>query len=99
VPPEKARYYRHIKDIVRQNWVPPLAALDNTLEAHFMITIEPDGHVSASKLLKSSGNNEFDISVERAVNKSTFPALPPVFEGKADRPAFVFSLRELQQRP
>jgi colicin import membrane protein len=94
--PEKERYYRHIRDIVGSNWVAPSEALSSDISADYQVRIETDGRVSASRLLRSSGNPEFDLSVERAVAKSSpFPPLPEVFEGRPDDPALRFHLTEL----
>ena len=69
-----------------------------SLAAVYAIRIESNGQVSMSRLDKSSGNPDYDLSVERAVKKSSpFPPLPPIFEGRADNPALVFDLKSLQQ--
>lgn len=99
IDPEKARYYQHIQDIVSSNWVPPPGAISANLEAEYMIVIEPSGRVSSSTLRKSSGNQDYDLSVARAVSKSSpFPPLPPVFNNQADRPALRFNLGQMRQR-
>lgn len=86
----KAAYYEHLRDIVTNNWVAPPGALSSGLRATFVIKIEPGGEVSVSQLENSSGNLDFDLSIERAVRKSIFPPLPEVFEGQADTVGFVF---------
>ncbi|MDL2226279.1 TonB family protein [Deltaproteobacteria bacterium OttesenSCG-928-M10] len=97
IHPEKMRYYEHIKDIVSMNWIPPAGAISGNIKTVFQIRIEPNGHVSASKVLQSSGNVEYDQSVERAVKKSSpFPPLPAIFEGVADEPALVFDSEKLR---
>ncbi|UQZ89194.1 hypothetical protein C4J81_08275 [Deltaproteobacteria bacterium Smac51] len=96
--PEKARYYSHIRDIVSKNWVAPASALSSNLSAVYQIRIEPDGRVSNSRLRTSSGNTDYDLSVERAVKQSSpFPPLPAVFGGKADTPALRFGLSDMRQ--
>lgn len=96
--PEKARYYSHIRDIVSKNWVAPASALSSNLSAVYQIRIEPDGRVSASRLRTSSGNSDYDLSVERAVKQSSpFPPLPAVFGGQADNPALRFGLSDMRQ--
>lgn len=98
VHPEAARYYGQIRDAISSNWLPPLNTLDAGLEAVYQITVEPDGSISDSKLLLSSGNAEYDLSVKRAVLRSSpLPPLPPVFEGQAQNPALVFKLQDLLQ--
>lgn len=97
IHPEKRRYYEHIKDIVSMNWIPPAGAISGSIKTIFQIRIEPSGQVSASKVRESSGNAEYDQSVERAVKKSSpFPPLPPIFEGVADEPALVFESDKLR---
>lgn len=97
IDPEKMRYYERIKDIISSNWVPPAGASATELLTVFQIRIEPDGRISTSHPLQSSGDAEFDLSVERAIRKSSpFPPLPAVFGGQADNPALRFSDRELR---
>ena len=83
VDPAERRYYEHIRDIITYNWL-PLDAGSETIKAAYRISIQPDGSVSSSKLVQSSGSEAFDLSVERAVKKSSpFPPLPPVFGNQA----------------
>ena len=97
VHPEKEAYYRRVKDIVRHNWLPPPMALAAGLETLFVIKIEPNGRVSALRMDRSSGNPDYDRSVERAIRMSTLPPLPPIFEGLADTPGLRFGEEELRR--
>lgn len=97
IDPEMTRYYAHIRDIVSQNWLPPTGSLSANLVAVYQIKIEPNGYVSNSRLLTSSGNSDYDLSVERAVKKSAkFPPLPPVFGGQAVSPALEFPINAIR---
>jgi len=95
--PEKESYYRQVKDIVSFNWRPPVGAMAASLKAVFTIKIETTGRVSALRLDYSSGNSDYDQSVERAIRQSVLPPLPPIFEGRADTPGLIFGLDEMQR--
>jgi TolA protein len=97
LPPEKESYSLQVKDIVSYHWRPPVGALAAGLKAIFTIKIEPDGRVSALRLDRSSGNADYDLSVERAIRQSSRPPLPPIFEGRADTPGLVFGLEEMRR--
>ncbi|MDR1310078.1 MAG: TonB C-terminal domain-containing protein [Deltaproteobacteria bacterium] len=57
-----------------------------------------DGRISARRLIRTSGTSEFDQSVEQAINRSSFPPLPPAFGGQEDRPIMAFSYNDLSRR-
>ncbi|MDR1086341.1 MAG: TonB C-terminal domain-containing protein [Deltaproteobacteria bacterium] len=100
IDPIKAQYYNQIKEIVRSNWVAPISSFTGTasnLGAVYVIVIQPNGRVSGKNLRRSSGNQDFDVSVEQAIVRSNFPPLPPVFEGQADNPALQFELAYLNR--
>ena len=85
IDPRMSQYFAHIQEIVERNWSwTSLPGIDESkLKALVEITIEPNGRISALKVVKSSGNQEFDHSVLRAINRSNpLPAPTPVFEGK-----------------
>lgn len=94
---EKDRYYARIVDIVASNWVTPSGALDSNIIAIYAITIDPSGKVTTSRLIQSSGNSAYDLSVERAVLGSVFPPLPDVFEGQTISPAFRFNSDKMRR--
>jgi outer membrane biosynthesis protein TonB len=95
---EKVPYYGHIREIVRSNWVPPAGAITENLAVQFGIVIQPDGRISARRLIQASGAAEFDQSVEQAISRSKLPPLPPVFGGQEDRPILAFSFNDLSRR-
>jgi TonB family protein len=99
IDPIKAQYYNEIKEIVRSNWVAPVSAFNanSNLGAIYVIVIQPNGRISGKNLRRSSGDQEFDDSVEQAIVRSRFPPLPPVFEGRADNPALQFELAYLNR--
>lgn len=84
IDPEKAVYYALVKDRIERNWLGSPANRGELKEAVFLITIEPDGHISDKKLVQSTGNHEYDYSFEMSINRSSpLPALPPIFSGQA----------------
>ena len=97
IHPEKEAYYRQVKDIVRHNWLPPPVTLAAGLETLFVIKIEPDGRISNLRMDQSSGNPDYDRSVERAIRLSNLPPLPPIFEGRADTPGLRFGEAEMRR--
>ena len=59
-----------IKAKVSSNWRPPPNA-PKGLEALIEVTVEQDGTVLDARVVKSSGDARFDLSVEIAVRKSS----------------------------
>ncbi|MDR3155393.1 MAG: TonB C-terminal domain-containing protein [Deltaproteobacteria bacterium] len=97
IDPEKQRYYLQLMEIVRSNWLPPASAVSaSNISTTFVIIIDTSGRVTGRNLRISSGNPEFDASVEQAINRSRFPPLPPAFGGKPDNPALKFNLAYLR---
>jgi TonB family protein len=97
IDPEKQRYYLQLLEIVRSNWMPPASSVAPNTVATFVIAIDPSGRVTGKNLREPSGNGEFDLSVEQAINRSRFPPLPPIFGGRPDNPALRFTLSFLNQ--
>ena len=98
IDPIREAYYRRIREIIRENWIPPASAsaLSPDLQCTYVIVIQPDGRVSGKSLRRGSGINEFDQSVDLAISRSKLPRLPDVFGGKSDNPSFVFQYNYLQ---
>ncbi|MDR2405498.1 MAG: TonB C-terminal domain-containing protein [Deltaproteobacteria bacterium] len=97
IDPEKQRYYLQLLEIVRSNWMPPASSVAPNTVATFVIAIDPSGRVTGKNLREPSGNREFDLSVEQAINRSNFPPLPAAFGGKPDNPALRFTLSFLNK--
>ncbi|MDR1039194.1 MAG: TonB C-terminal domain-containing protein [Deltaproteobacteria bacterium] len=97
IDPEKQRYYLQLMEIVRSNWMPPASAVSaSNISTTFVIAIDPSGRITGKNLRVSSGNTDYDSSVEMAINRSRFPPLPPAFGGKPDNPALKFNLSYLR---
>lgn len=98
VDPAAAEYYRHIQMVVSGNWLAPAEAGYIDLVATYRIVIQPDGQVSSSSLVRSSGNESYDLSVERAVEYSSpFRPLPEVFGGKSVPIQLNFKLSDMRR--
>jgi TonB family protein len=95
IDPEKERYYLQLMEIVRSNWLPPASTVNPNTSTLFVIVIDPSGRVTGKSMRESSGNPDFDASVEQAINRSRFPPLPEIFGGKSDNPALRFNLSYL----
>ncbi|MDR1313123.1 MAG: TonB C-terminal domain-containing protein, partial [Deltaproteobacteria bacterium] len=97
IDPEKQRYYLQLMEIVRSNWLPPASAVSaSNISTTFVIAIDPTGRITGKNLRISSGNTDYDSSVEQAINRSRFPPLPPAFGGRPDNPALKFNLSYLR---
>ena len=97
VHPEMQRYYAHIRDIIKDKWVPPPGTISNELSAVYRVTIQPDGSISAMTLERSSGHADYDLSVERAIRLSSpLPPLPPIFENRPVTVGLRFSPKDLR---
>ncbi|MDR0354616.1 MAG: TonB family protein [Deltaproteobacteria bacterium] len=88
--PDLAAYYYQIREIVRSNWVPPALGMRPDLRVIVGLIIQPNGRISAKNLRTSSGDSVFDQSVLQAIDRSMFPPLPAILEGKPDNPAMMF---------
>lgn len=98
IHPDKARYFEHVKDIVSHNWVPPVEPYSDEIRAIYLITIEPSGRIASVVLQQSSGNQGYDLSVERAIYKSNpLPVLPSIFEGRTIKTGLIFKPAELRR--
>lgn len=96
--PDITRYYNHIRDIISENWVPPVEANSSNTQAIYQITIDPSGRITSLRLMRSSGNHGYDLSVQRAINKSNpLPQLPPIFGDQPISPGLNFEFEELQR--
>lgn len=85
-------YYNRIMNKFKVNWQPIKKPAANRIMVGFVVVIEPDGRISNVHMTQSSGNLEFDRSVEKAIrNSSPLPPLPPAFAGRRDTPQFWFS--------
>lgn len=81
---ELMRYVETVKSRIRNAWTPSGRAMAAKNPARYELRIEADGRISRIGMAQSSGNRDFDQSVERALKKaSPFPPLPSVFEGQA----------------
>lgn len=79
LPPEILAYARSLDEKVRSNWTVPELAGKKTedLTVQVRITIEKDGRVSNVRMEKVSGNEYFDDSVLRAIEKASPLPVPP----------------------
>ncbi|MCS7312794.1 MAG: TonB C-terminal domain-containing protein [Acidobacteria bacterium] len=78
-------YIQALKWRIRTNWrplVPPRG--ESTLyQARVFFTLNRAGQVIEFKILESSGDPQYDMSIERAVRLAApFPALPPAYAGE-----------------
>lgn len=70
------RYKKLVEDEIRSHWVIP-ETRDRNLMAIISIKVATDGSIQKIEIIKSSGNQLFDRSVQRAITKSSLPHTPP----------------------
>lgn len=71
------RYKKLVEDEIRSNWLPTPETRDKNLMTIISIKVNSDGSIQKIELIKSSGNQLFDRSVQRAITKSSLPQDPP----------------------
>lgn len=81
---EMMQYLAVIRGKIRSAWTPTGQAASAKRQAHYELYIEANGRIARARMTQSSGNRDFDQSVERALKKaSPFPPLPSVFGGQS----------------
>ena len=79
-------YYVVLYNIISSNWnMPPENLVDRSkkLETIYIIRIAPSGKIVKAWFQKKSGQEHFDNSAEKAVQRSRLPRLPDVFKGNS----------------
>ena len=91
---KRAEYIARLQQLVQRNWrKPPALANTKDLKCQVYVRLMPTGEVLIVKIAKSSGNTQFDRSVETAVRKSApfpIPKDKEVFDGAREL-NFVFN--------
>lgn len=70
------RYKKLVEDEIRSHWVIP-ETRDKNLMAIILIKVAKDGSIQKIDIIKGSGSQLFDRSVQRAITKSSLPQDPP----------------------
>ena len=70
-------YFDIVLERVRGNWELPKWLQDRNLSATFMIYLDARGGLKNFKIIKSSGNEQFDSEVKRTLQASAPFPLPP----------------------
>ena len=96
---EMKAYYATIRQIIRNAWILPDELRNKGYKAELAIKVLKDGTVQGSWIYKKSGNNYFDDTAVRAINKvTTLPPLPDGWkEGSIDF-GFYFPYKENIER-
>jgi len=73
-----------LAEVVRSNWIKPetLAHLDEDLVAVVVLRIRRSGAIAYFEVEESSGNEHFDDSIRRVLNKVVFPPMPAAYPGE-----------------
>lgn len=71
----RSQYIPMIRQKVSRNWNPTGSAMNN-IEAHVTVRLSQAGEVISARIIKSSGNQVFDRSVENAVYKASPLPIP-----------------------
>ena len=94
-----SQYYNRIANLICSHWAPLGRNIQGDIIVAYSFTIEPSGRISGIRRVQSSGDAEFDRSVERAIRAaSPLPPLPPSFGGRPDYPQFSFSPKNMGRR-
>jgi colicin import membrane protein len=86
---ELEAYFQMLTNRVRENAV-PIEGVSDTLEARVEFFLAADGSLSRVRVIKSSGNPEFDASAVEAVSQ-THP-IGPRPDGKSDTRTMLYKL-------
>jgi len=73
----EANYLEVLRDRLQENWTLPPWVARQRLAAQVQIYIDAKGNLKGMKVLKQSGNTQFDEAVKRAVQESQPFPLPP----------------------
>ncbi len=88
------RYFSMLRSRLRENHEKP-GGLSDLLNAEVQFTIAANGSISGVRIVRSSGNSDFDQSVIEAFSRVSMPARP---DGKTDTIKLVFRMKELDGR-
>lgn len=69
-------YKIYLSETIKSKWSPPLP-LRSDLKSRFQIFINPTGEITNLKMLISSGNEQYDKSLEEAIKRSNPVSSPP----------------------
>lgn len=83
-------YFQLFKEKVQRICEAP-PGLSESVRGEFEFTIHADGSISGARVLKSSGNSDFDQAVLDAIRRVRMPAHP---EKKTESVKFAYSMRD-----
>jgi colicin import membrane protein len=90
---ELEAYFQMLTNRVRQNAV-PIEGVSDTLEARVEFMLDADGSISHVRVIKSSGNSEFDASAIEAVSQTH--SIGPRPDGRSDTRTMLYKLHNEQ---
>jgi colicin import membrane protein len=90
---ELEAYFQMLTDRVRQNAV-PIEGVSDKLEARVEFMLAADGSISHVRVIKSSGNSEFDASATEAVSQTQ--SIGPRPDGRSDTRTMLYKLHNEQ---
>ena len=73
----ESSYLDILRDHLADNWTLQPWLARQTLSAHVQLYIDPRGHISSFRFVKSSGNPQFDDQVKRTIHSSEPYPTPP----------------------
>lgn len=86
-------YAAQVKAIIQENWRFPSIPVDSMLMATVYLRVGPDGSITESRLLATSGRPDFDSSVMKAVDETKGLPQPP---GNVNQIRINFNLQDMQ---
>jgi colicin import membrane protein len=90
---ELEAYFQMLTNRVHENAV-PIEGVSDTLEARVEFMLAADGSITHVRILKSSGNSEFDASALEAVTQTH--SIGPRPDGKSDTRTILYKLHNEQ---
>lgn len=91
---ELERYFALFKQRLKDRFEPPPGMAD-TLEVRVRVQSNADGSLTNPRVVRSSGNEEFDRAVLDAIRRVTMPPRP---DKRSESIEFPFAMRELDPR-
>jgi TonB family protein len=88
---EMELYVRRTRRSVKAKWYPPTNSFGK--DATIMLTIDRDGQLVDSKIVKSSSDEAFDKALEKAAKEAKYQPLPKIFPYKTAEISLEFGMQ------
>lgn len=97
---ELSDYSQYVVDKIKENWLIPRIARDDSGRSTIIFYIERDGQISGLRVVTRSGREQLDrAALNSILGASPFPPLPRDFAGEHIGAKLIFSYNEVRDRP